>query len=235
LVIDFPELAELEVNPLFANADGMMVADAWLRLRADTEPPGRLAINPYPAEWSGQYNTGQEILTIRPIRPEDAEAHGEFFKRLTPEDVRYRFFTALRELSPEQIARMTQVDYEREIAFVAVRESTGETVGVARLVRETYATEGEYAVVTQPDMRGRGLARHLMTKLIDWGRAQGMSEIVGQVLASNQPMLAFVRRMGFHIRRMPDENDVVEARLSLNEESGEQAPTVAGTPMRQPT
>jgi acetyltransferase len=216
LVIDFPELAELEVNPLFVDADGVMVADAWLRLRAESEPPAALAINPYPAELSGTFDTGQEILTIRPIRPEDAEAHGELFRRLTPEDVRFRFFTALRELSPEQIARMTQVDYEREIAFIAVRESTGETVAVARLVRETYGTEGEFAVVTEPALRGHGVARHLMQKLVDWGRAQGMSEIVGQVLANNQPMLAFVRGLGFRIRRLPGENEVVEATLTLD-------------------
>ena len=216
LVVDFPEVAELVVNPLFADADGVQVADAWIRLRPAGEPAGQLAIAPYPAELIGQYSVRGETFTIRPIRPEDAEAHGAFFKRLSPEDVRYRFFSAMRELSPEQMARLTQVDYEREIAFVAVRDSTGETVGVARLVCEIGSPEGEFAVVVQPDVKGRGLARHLMQRLIAWARARGMAAVVGQVLADNTPMLAFVRGLGFVVQRMPDEDGVVEARLALN-------------------
>jgi acetyltransferase len=215
LVVDFPEIAELDVNPLFADADGVQVADAWIALRAAGAAPGRLAIPPYPAELTELYTAGGENFTVRPIRPEDAVAHGAFFARLPPEDVRFRFFSALRELSAEQMSRLTQVDYEREIAFVAVREATGETVGVARLVQEMGTAEGEFAVVVQPDVKGRGLARHLMRRLIDWGRDRGLTEIVGQVLADNAPMVAFVRRLGFTIHRLPDEPGVVEARLAL--------------------
>jgi acetyltransferase len=184
-------------------------------LRRADAPPGRLAIPPYPAELIGSFDARGETLTIRPIRPEDAAAHAAFFKRLTPDDVRWRFFAALREQSAEQVARLTQVDYEREIAFVAVRESSGETVGVARLVREMNPALGEFAVVVQPDLKGRGLASHLMQRLIAWGRTRGVTEIVGQVLADNHPMLNFVRRLGFTLRRLPDETDVMEARLEL--------------------
>ena len=215
LVVDFPEIAEMDVNPLFVDPDGVQVADAWIRLRAPGDAPGRLAISPYPAELIETYAAAGESLTIRPIRPEDAAAHGAFFSRLPPEDVRYRFFSVMRELSAEQMARLTQVDYEREIAFVAVRETTGETVGVARLVCEAGSAEGEFAVVVQPDVKGRGLARHLMQRLIDWARARGMAEMVGQVLADNAPMLAFVRRLGFVVHRLPDESGVMEARLPL--------------------
>ena len=217
LVVDFPEIAELDINPMFVDADGVLVADAWIRLRGPDEAPGRLAIPPYPAELTGTYEAKGDSFTIRPIRPEDAAAHGEFFRRLTPEDIRYRFFSALRELSPEQMARLTQIDYEREMAFIAVRDATGETVGVARLVRDLNGSGGEFAVVVQPDIKGRGLARHLMERLIAWGRSQQLAEIVGQVLSDNQPMLAFVRRMGFAVRRTPGEEDVVEARMDLDE------------------
>ena len=124
-----------------------------------------------------------------------------FFSRLPPLDVRYRFFSAMRELSQEQMARLTQVDYDREMAFVAVREATGETVGVARLVREPSGRSGEFAVIVQPDMKGHGLASQLMQRLIDWARQRGMAEVVGQVLADNQPMLAFVRHLGFSLKR----------------------------------
>ncbi|HEY0418300.1 MAG TPA: GNAT family N-acetyltransferase, partial [Acetobacteraceae bacterium] len=188
---------------------------ASLTLRPPGAPPGVLAITPYPSELVGSYRARSETLTIRPIRPEDAEAHAAFFSRLSPQDIRFRFFSALRELSPEQMARMTQVDYDREMAFIAVREGGGETVGVARLVRDLASGGGEFAVAVQPDMKGRGVARHLMQRLIDWGRAQGMQEIAGQILADNAPMLAFIRRLGFSIRRMPGESDVVEAVLAL--------------------
>jgi len=198
------------------------VADAWIRLRGDGEAPGRLALPPYPAELTGSYQARGHSFTIRPIRPEDATAHREFFGRLTPEDIRYRFFSALRELSAEQIARLTQIDYEREMAFIAVEEATGATVGVARLVRDPTGS-GEFAVVVQRDMTKLGLARHLMERLIDWGRGQGMTDIVGQVLTDNQPMLGFVRRLGFSLRRTPGEQDLVEARLSLVPPAGETA------------
>jgi acetyltransferase len=216
LIVDFPEIAELEVNPLFADADGVLAADAWLRLRETGDVGGGLAITPYPADLVEHWLAPDgERLVVRPIRPEDAEAHGAFFHRLSPQDIRYRFFTAMREMSPEQMARLTQVDYDREMAFVAVRESTGETVGVARLVCEPDGLAGEFAVIVQDDMKGRGLASHLMRRLIEWARERRLRTVIGQVLSDNAPMLAFVRHLGFSLRRLPDEGDVVEARLSL--------------------
>lgn len=217
LVVDFPEIAALEINPLFVDAEGVLVADAWLRLRPPGER-GRLAISPYPAELVEHWDAHGERLVIRPIRPEDAEQHGAFFHRLSPEDVRYRFFTTMRELSPEMMARLTQIDYDREMAFIAVRETTMETVGVARLVAEPGGLSGEFAVIVQTDMKGKGVAGRLMHRLIDWARSRGMHEIVGQVLADNAPMLAFMRHLGFALRRMPDEPDVMEARRVISDQ-----------------
>jgi acetyltransferase len=202
LLVDFPEIAELELNPLFADVAQVRAADAWIRLRPADAPPARLAIAPYPAHLTSWFEGRAEKFLIRPIRPEDAAAHAAFFARLTPEDVRFRFFTALRELSPEQIARLTQVDYDRELAFIAVREATGETVGVSRLVREMGTSEAEFAVVVQPDVKGQRLASELMRRVIDWGRSQGVAEISGQILANNVPMLAFARHLGFNVHRM---------------------------------
>lgn len=215
LIVDFPEIAVLDVPSLFVDQSGVLAADAWLRLRGADEPPARLAIAPYPSELTERLLIGGERMTIRPIRPEDAAAHGAFFSRLSPQDIRYRFFTAVRELSAEQIARLTQVDYDREIAFIAVRQTTGDTVGVARLVGEPGSNSGEFAVIVQTDMKGRGLASRLMQSLIAWARANGLREMVGQVLADNPPMLAFVRHLGFSVHRMPDEPDVMEVRLPL--------------------
>ncbi len=214
LIVDFPEIAALEINPLFVDSQGVLAADAWLRLR----PPGEhgvLAIPPYPEALIEHFDAHGERLIIRPIRPEDATQHGAFFARQSAEDIRYRFFTAMRELSPEMMARLTQIDYDREMAFVAIREITGETVGVARLIAESDGTTGEFAVIVQADLRGKGLASRLMQRLIDWARARGMAAVVGQVLADNVPMLAFVRHLGFRVRRLPEAPDVMEARLEL--------------------
>ncbi len=219
LISDRPEIAALDINPLFADAQGVSVADAWIALRPAGER-AQPAIAAYPAELSVTFAAGGETLLIRPIRPEDAEAHAALFRRLSPEDIRYRFFNVLRELPTEQIARMTQVDYDREMAFVAVRESTGDTLGVARLVREVGTDHGEFAVVVDGAMKGRGLARRLMQCLIDWARRQGMTSIIGQVLAENAPMLSFMRKMGAAIHRLPEEPEVVEAVIAVEPAAG---------------
>ncbi|MBV8913377.1 MAG: GNAT family N-acetyltransferase [Acetobacteraceae bacterium] len=212
LIVDAPEIASLVIDPLFADESGVSAAEAWLRLR----PPGQAgltAIAPYPAQLAEHWPTHGETLEIRPIRPEDAQAHIALFKRLPPEDVRYRFFSPLRDLPPERIARLTQVDYDREMAIIAVRD--GETVGVARLVREPPGTEAEFAVLVDPAMKGRGVGRHLMQRIIDWGRSCGLTAITGQILADNAPMLAFARGLGFQLSRQPEEPDVVDARMNL--------------------
>jgi acetyltransferase len=215
LIVDFPEIAVLDVPSVFVDADGVAAADAWLRLRGPAEPISRLAIAPYPAELTEHRLIGEEAMTIRPIRPEDAQAHTAFFSRLSPQDIRYRFFSSMRELSPQQTMRLTQVDYDREMAFLAVRDATEETVGVARLACDSDGRSGEFAVIVQEDMKGRGLATHLMHRLIDWARTRGLREIEGQVLADNQPMLAFIRHMGFSVHRMINDPEVMEARLPL--------------------
>lgn len=227
MAVEQPAIAALELDPVHLGPTHLSPAGLHVgAARIVLARPGRapLAIPPYPTEWirrhhlKGQGALGQEVV-IRPVRPEDAEAHAEFFARLTPEDVRYRFFSAIRALSSEQIARLTQVDYEREMALLAVRPASpgglvGETIGVARLVREMDSGEAEFAVVMQGDAKGAGIASALMRALIDWGRSKGVREVVGQILADNVPMLAFIRRLGFTVRRSRDA-DIMEARLVL--------------------
>ncbi|HEX4368307.1 MAG TPA: GNAT family N-acetyltransferase [Rhodopila sp.] len=215
LIVDFPEIAELEVPSLFVEADGVLAADAWLRLRGAGDPPVRLAIAPYPVELIEHRQIGSDRMTIRPVQPEDAAEHMAFFGRISPQDVRYRFFSAMRELSPELTARLTQIDYDREMAFIAVNETNGQTVGVARLACDSDGRSGEFAVIVQADMKGHGLATHLMHRLIAWARTRGLTEVVGQILADNQPMLAFIRHQGFTVHRMADDPEVMEAKLVL--------------------
>ena len=126
LIVDFPEIAELDLNPLIVDTDGVrgggcLAAAArggrrWRRARDHAR---------IRSSWSEHWITPDgERLIVRPIRPEDADEHGAFFSRLSPQDIRYRFFSAMRELSPEQMARLTQIDYDREMAFIALREAT---------------------------------------------------------------------------------------------------------------
>ncbi|MBX9701901.1 MAG: GNAT family N-acetyltransferase, partial [Acetobacteraceae bacterium] len=222
IAVDFPEIAALSVNPLLADAQGVLAVDARLALRPSGAPPAVLAVPPYPSElarpWRLRDGTG---VTVRPIRPEDAAAHAEAFRRVPAEDVRYRFFSPLKELSPAMVARLTQIDYDREMAFVAVRgagagEATEEILGVSRLIRAPGSAENaEFAVIVSREMKGQGLARHLMERLFEWARTQGIRRIIGHVLADNAPMLGFVRALGFSLRRSPEEEDVIEASLEL--------------------
>jgi acetyltransferase len=213
VAVDFPEICTLGINPLVARADGVVALDAGGKLR----PAGQaalLAVPPYPEELVTRWRarSGAE-LTIRPIRPEDAEAHGELFRRLTPEDVRWRFFSQIRELPPQQIARMTQLDYDREMAFVAVRtrpDGKEELLGVSRLIREPDGRTGEFAVVVDRQIKGQGLGRHLMERVFAWARATGIATVTGQVLADNAPMLAFVRSLGFEAHRSPEDDEVFD-------------------------
>ena len=188
------------------NATECLEPAAWGRGAGD---------RPYPVELIEQCQIGPDRMTIRPIQPEDAAEHMAFFGRISSQDVRYRFFSAMREMSPEMTARLTRIDYDREMAFIAVNETNGQTVGVARLVGDTDGRSGEFAVIVQADMKGRGLATHLMHRLIAWARARGLTEVVGQILADNQPMLAFIRHRGFTVHRMADDPEVMEARLVL--------------------
>lgn len=169
----------------------------------------------YPAELEEHWETGGEDLIIRPIRPEDALAHDAFFHRLSPEDVRLRFFASVRELTPEQLGKFTRLDYEKDMAFIAVRNTTGETVGVARLVREGDLALGEFAVIVQPDVKGRGLATHLMRRLLEWAQRHGVRDVVGEILAENTPMLDLARHLGFALHYTPGDAQVIKAHLRL--------------------
>ena len=214
IAVDFPEILHFGVNPLFADAEGVLACDASCDLR----PPGEkasLAVPPYPEDWVTPWHakSGEELV-IRPIRPEDAEAHGAFFRRLTPEDIRWRFFSQLRELPKVQAARMTQIDYDREMAFVAIRpreDGADEMLGVSRLIREPDGETGEFAVVVDRQMKGQGLGSHLMQRLFDWAPEAGISHVVGSVLADNAPMLSFIKHLGFTLKRSAEDEEIFVA------------------------
>jgi acetyltransferase len=143
---------------------------------------------------------------VRPIRPEDGSAHLAFFDALTPDDVRYRMFVRMRELGPSQLARFTQIDYDREMAFIASRAA--ETLGVARVVADPDNVSAEFAVTVRSDLKGQGLGKLLMLRLVDYCRSRGMREIVGEALPLNSRVLGLARSLGFTLETAPDKETV---------------------------
>ena len=220
LVVDHPDLLALDVNPLLVGPAGVIALDAGATIaREPCFGTAHLAIAPYPAEFEEavRLKNGAEVL-LRPIRPEDAETHLAFFHQLSPEDIRLRFFAPVTALPAEQVVRLTHIDYDREMAFIAVAdgpEGAPETLGVVRLVRDPGSEEAEFAVIVRSDRKGSGLGSLLMKKAIDWAKAAGLSGIVGDVLAENRPMLAFVQRLGFDLEPHPDDPELRVARLRL--------------------
>lgn len=174
----------------------------------------------YPAEMEERWQAGDEPFLIRPIRPADAAEHDAFFHRLSLDDIRFRFFAPISELTPAQREQFVKLDYERDMALIAVREASGEIVGVARLTRGANPQEAEFAVVVQHDLQGRGLAAHLMRRLLDWAPHHGVCEVVGSILAENEAMLDLARFLGFRLRRLPADPHIIEARLSLAPPAG---------------
>jgi acetyltransferase len=218
LIIDIPEIVELDINPLFADAEGVLALDARIRITADALGSERMAIRPYPKtlEETLLLNDGREVL-VRPIRPEDEPSHHVFVSKLTPEDVRFRFFGLVGELPHSEMARLTQIDYDREMAFVAIIHddgSEGDTLGVVRTVSDPDNERAEFAVVVRSDLKGTGLGRKLMMKMIDYCRARGTGQIVGQILTDNVRMLKFVESLGFKRLRYV-EGEIVEVGLDL--------------------
>ena len=215
MAADHPEIRELDINPLLADADGVVAVDARIRI-AEAALPGaaRLAIAPYPKhlEGVGSARDGTPI-TLRPVRPEDEPRLHDLFAHMGPEDIRLRFFAPIRELSHSFAARLSQIDYDREMALLA--EHDGTTLGVARYFADPDRLRAEYAIAVRSDWKGRGIGYVLMTRLIDAARHAGIGELVGDVLHENQPMLDMCRELGFTITVHPNDATVLAVRKSL--------------------
>jgi acetyltransferase len=222
LAADFPEIREIDLNPVLADETGVIAVDARVSIapveRPLHAPSGhpRFAIKPYPKEWERHValRDGKNVL-IRPVRPEDEALYPPFFTHVTQQDLRLRFFAPLKEFSHPFVARLTQLDYARAMAFIAIDEASGEMLGVVRLHANSDYDKGEYAVLVRSDLQGHGLGWVLMQLLIEYARAEGIRTIEGQVLSENTTMLAMCRELGFVVSHDPDDASLCDAKLSL--------------------
>lgn len=216
MALELPQIRALDLNPILADASGVVAVDARVVLEPDPARRRRPAIRPYPAAWTRRIALGERRFSVRPIKPEDELLIGAMLVRVTPEDLRLRFFAPLKSFSHIFLARLTQLDYAREMAFIAIEDDSGEAAGVVRLHADPGHVEAEYAILLRSDLKGMGLGRALMELIIDWARAEGVGRVHSQVLAENGPMLALCRSLGFEIALDPDDISVRRVTLMLD-------------------
>ena len=219
LVIDLPEVEELDINPLLADENGVIALDARIKVAPGRSPgAARLSIRPYPVELEERMVFEGREICVRPIRPEDEPQHSRFVSRVEPEDIQLRFLHAIGTLPHSQLARFTQIDYDREMAFIAVDDVAGkdaETLGVVRAIADPDGTRAEFAILVRSDLKGRGLGAFLLEKIIRYCRERGIEEITGDVLLANHRMLALARQLGFEVEA-GIEPALARVRLSLS-------------------
>jgi acetyltransferase len=219
MVADCPEIQEFDINPLLADSKGVLALDARVAIRK----PGRLfagktrfAVRPYPRQWERELTLKEgRKIAVRPMRPEDEPAVVRFLERVQAEDLRLRFFHAVKDFSHPFVARLTQLDYARAMAFVALDDGNGEIKGIARLHSDSQYESAEYAILVRSDLKGTGLGWALMRHLIDYATAEGLKSLSGQVLSENTVMLAMCRELGFSVRVDAGDTGIMQVSLDL--------------------
>jgi acetyltransferase len=229
LLVDNAEILELEIDPLLADEKGVMALEVRTRVGPPTARRGpRLAIRPYPRELEQSIDLPCGRHLLRPIRPEDAGAYAEFIARTHAPDVRLRFFRLVRNLPAKDLARYTQIDYDREMAFVAVRQEEpgkGEITGEVRAFIYRDDATAEFAILVRSDVMRGGLGRALLSKMIEYCRASGVAELIGQILSENEAMIALARRCGMQVEEGPG-TSIAIAHLDLRAAEPTSAPRI---------
>ncbi len=219
LIVDFPCIVSIDINPLLADADGTIALDARVEIDpgrvGEAGPNSDLAIRPYPDGWEKRIDAGPARYDIRPIRPADIALYSDFLARIAPDDIRFRFLAQRKSFPHQMLVRLTQLDYAREMAFVALDASSGDLAAVGRLSSDPDKEKAEYALLVRTDLQGRGLGWALLSQLVDYARSEGIRRIEGFVLADNEKMLALCREFGFAVARSETEPGLCVAALDL--------------------
>jgi acetyltransferase len=219
MLADLPALAELDINPLLADDEGVIALDARIRVDAARRAGAEhFAVRPYPDQLEERVVWQEREIVLRPIRPDDEARHRAFIEQLDPEDLRLRFFQYRRSLPRSELARLAQIDYEREMAFVAVGltpDGTPETLGVARAVADPDNVEAEFAIIVRTDLKGRGLGRLLLDKMVRYCRERGTQRLVALVLRENTGMIELARAFGLRIDAPATDHDALRFVLPL--------------------
>ncbi len=221
LVCDLDSVAEIDINPLLVDASGAIVLDARIRVRkpGTAVHAARLAIEPYPSALVETIELdGYGPVRLRPIRPEDAPLIDTLLEKMSSEDRRMRFFAPVTRLARPQLARLTQIDYDREMAFVCERPDAGKDdglLGVVRLAADPDRMQAEYAIALRFDAKGIGLGRRLMVRILDYAKSRQIGEIYGEILRENHKMVELCNSLGFTVKSVPDQLDMVHASLKL--------------------
>jgi len=204
LLIDVPEIKEADLNPVVVK-DGLPIAvDARISLSISPQPsPMHLVISPYPTQYEHRVVTKSGIqLFIRPIRPEDGSLFVELFSRMSAASLYYRFCRSIKVLTPEMLYRLTQIDYDRELALVAIADEAGENriIGAARIINGVDGTKAEFSIMIADAWQGKGIGVKLLEDLIRSGRDRRLEKIWGYVLPENRNMLKLGKKVGFASR-----------------------------------
>ena len=216
MVCELPEIRELDINPLIVDEQGLAAVDARIGIDfppAAADPYAHMAIHPYPAGLSQSWHLADGTpVTVRPIRPEDAEIEQAFVRGLSERTRYFRFMQAVHELTPEMLVRFTQIDYDREMAFIAVVENEPgkeQQVAVVRYTMNPDQRSCEFALVVADAWQSLGIGTHMMQSLMQVARGRGLRHMEGEVLADNSNMLALMRRLKFTIRTCPGDEGVL--------------------------
>ena len=221
IACELPQVLEMDVNPLLVESDRVIALDA--RVLIGHRPPNaqrydHMAIHPYPAhlETLWQLADGTNVL-IRPVRPEDAAMERSFVQRLSDQTRYFRFLGTLKDLTPGMLLRFTQFDYDRELALAVVIPEEGREIeiGAGRFVRDSEGTGCEFAIVIADDWHARGIGRKLMNVMMDAARQMGFTQMHGEVLASNAPMLGLMGALGFTISTNLDDPSIKRVAIDL--------------------